>query len=130
MVKRYPKEFKRECVEYVQKNKDIPMSEAADNLGIPNSTLQRWLKQADIDNGKSKTGELTSAERLEFPRLKRENRKLKMEAEILKNRPNIINDNSSRRTSGRSVSLYPGEVCCVSCSNIMFGHECVSFGVL
>ena len=60
------------------------MSEAADNLGVPNSTLQRWLKQADIDDGKSKTGELTSAERLEFQRLKREVRKLKMEAEILK----------------------------------------------
>ena len=82
--KRYPKEFKRECIEYVRKNEDIPMSEAADNLGVPNSTLQRWLKQADIDEGKSKTGELTSAERLEFQRLKRENRKLKMEAEILK----------------------------------------------
>ena len=84
VVKRYPKEFKRECIEYVRKNEDIPMSEAADNLGVPNSTLQRWLKQADIDDGKSKTGELTSYERLEFQRLKRENRKLKMEAEILK----------------------------------------------
>ena len=82
--KRYPKEFKRECVEYVRKNQDISMSAAADNLGIPNSTLQRWLKQADIDDGKSKKGELTSEERLEFQRLKRENRKLKMEAEILK----------------------------------------------
>ena len=82
--KRYPKEFKRECIEYVRKNEDISMSEAADNLGVPNSTLQRWLKQADIDDEKSKTGELTSAERLEFQRLKREVRKLKMEAEILK----------------------------------------------
>ena len=60
------------------------MSKAADNLGVPNSTLQSWLEQADIDDGKSKTGALTSAERLEFQRLKRENRKLKMEAEILK----------------------------------------------
>ena len=60
------------------------MSEAADNLGTPNSPLQRWLKQADIDDGNSKTGELTSAEISDFQRLKRENRKLKMEAEILK----------------------------------------------
>ena len=63
---RYPKDFKRECVEYVRKNQDISMSEAADNLGIPNSTIQKWLKQADIDDGKSKTGELTSAERFDF----------------------------------------------------------------
>ena len=82
--KRYTKEFKRECIEYVRKNEDISMSEAAENLGVANSTLQRWLKQADIDDEKSKTGELTSAERLDFQRLKRENRKLKMEAEILK----------------------------------------------
>ena len=40
------------------------MSEAADNLGVPNSTLQRWLKQANIDDRKSKTGELTSAKRI------------------------------------------------------------------
>ena len=82
--KRYSKAFKRECIDYVRKNEDIPMSEAADNLGVPNSTLQRWVKQADIDDGNAKKGELTSAERLEFQRLKREVRKLKMEAEILK----------------------------------------------
>ena len=60
------------------------MSEAAVNLGISNTTLHRWIKQADIDDGKSKTGNLTSAERVEFQRLKREVRKLKMEADILK----------------------------------------------
>ena len=36
------------------------MSESADNLGVPNSTLQRWVKQADIDDGNAKKGELTS----------------------------------------------------------------------
>jgi transposase len=83
--KRYPKAFKRECVDYVRKNKDIPVSEAADNLGVPNSTLQRWVKQADIDDGISKSGALTSVEKLEFQRLKREVRKRKIEAENLKN---------------------------------------------
>ena len=33
------------------------MSEAADNLGIPNSTLQRWVKQTDVDDRKAKKGE-------------------------------------------------------------------------
>ena len=87
--KRYSKAFKREFIDYVRKKQHIPMSEAADNLGVPNSTLQRWVKQADIDDGNAKKGELTSAERLEFQRLKRENRKLKMEAEILKATPTI-----------------------------------------
>jgi transposase len=82
--KRYPKAFKRECVDYVRKNQDIPVSEAADNLGVPNSTLQRWVKQADIDDGISKSGALTSVEKLEFQRLKREVRKRKIEAKIFK----------------------------------------------
>ena len=129
-MKRYPKECKRECIEYVRKNEDIPMSEAANNLGVPNSTLQRWLKQADIDDGKSKTGELTSVERLELQRLKREVRKLKMEAKILKKAAPKYKDISSRRTSGRALSLYLGEVCGVSCSNLVFGHECIQIWVL
>ena len=66
--KRYSKECKRECIDYVRKNQDIPTSEAAENLGVPNSTLQRWVKQVDIDDGNAKTGELTSAERLDFQR--------------------------------------------------------------
>ena len=68
--KRYPKAFKRECVDYVRKNQDIPVSEAADNLGVPNYTLQRWVKQADIDDGISKSGALTSVEKLEFQHLR------------------------------------------------------------
>jgi transposase len=81
--KRYSETFKKEAVQYVKDN-DISASQAARNLNLNLTTLQRWVKQAQVDAGKGKKGELTSAERLEFRRMKRELRRLKMEAEILK----------------------------------------------
>jgi transposase len=54
----------------------------ATNLGIAESGLRRWMKQADIDEG-TKDG-LTSDERAELVRLRREKRVLEMEVEILK----------------------------------------------
>ena len=81
--KRYSEKFKKEAVQYVTENK-LSVSQAAKNLKLNLTTLQRWVKQAQIDAGKSKQGELTSAERLEFRRMKRELRQIKMENEILK----------------------------------------------
>ena len=52
------------------------------DLGIAESGLRRWMAQADIDEGK-KDG-LTSDERAELVRLRREKRVLEMEVEILK----------------------------------------------
>jgi transposase len=46
------------------------------------STLQRWMRQADIDDG-IKDG-LTSAEQAEIVQLRRDKRRLEMENEILR----------------------------------------------
>jgi transposase len=46
-------------------------------------TIRAWVKQADIDEGRRDDG-TTTAERDELARLRRENRELKMEREILK----------------------------------------------
>ena len=46
-------------------------------------TIRNWVSQADVDSGAGGDG-LTSAERDEFRRLKRENRQLKLERDILK----------------------------------------------
>lgn len=50
-------------------------------LGVSESSLWRWLKQADVDEG-AKPG-LTSDEREELAQLRRENRVLRMERDLL-----------------------------------------------
>ena len=52
------------------------------DLGISNESLRRWVVQADIDHGD--TPGLSTDERAELVRLRRENRTLRIEREILK----------------------------------------------
>ena len=56
----------------------------ARELGIGQQTLSRWLKQADIDDGRGPEGSLTSTEKDELQRLRRENKRLQEERDILK----------------------------------------------
>ena len=58
------------------------MRQVAQDLGIANESLRRWVIQADVDAGTSEG--LTSDERAELTRLRRENRTLRTEREILK----------------------------------------------
>ena len=58
-----------------------PISELAKDLGISESCLRNWVQQADIDEGRREG--LTTAERDELTKLRREVRVLKMERDIL-----------------------------------------------
>ncbi len=78
----YPEEFKREAIELVRlTGKSI--RQAAKDLGISEVSLRNWVKQADADAGR-RSGGLSSDEREELQRLRRENQTLRMEREILK----------------------------------------------
>ena len=57
----------------------------ARDLGLWESVLTRWVRQAKVDSGKGQSVELKTAEREELARLRRENQVLRMEREILKN---------------------------------------------
>ena len=81
MSTRYPEEFRRRALE-LARLREKPITHLAADLGISDATLHAWLKQADIDEGRREG--LTSDERSELVRLRRANRVLEMENEILK----------------------------------------------
>lgn len=76
-------EFRAEAVRFVIEEGLKPVRVARD-LDIPEGSLSRWVKQARIDAGQGQAGELTTDERAELVRLRRENRILQQERETLK----------------------------------------------
>jgi transposase len=72
----YPPEFNREAVElHRSSEKSIP--KMAEELGIASESLRRWIMQHEIDEGEREG--LTTAEREELSKLRRENRIRKQE---------------------------------------------------
>ena len=78
--KRYTPEFRRQMVELHRSGRSF--NELAEQFGCTGWSIRMWVKQADRDGGK-RDGGLTSAEREELTRLRRENRKLLQERDIL-----------------------------------------------
>jgi transposase len=77
----YPPEFKQRAVEMARR-REKPIAQLAKELGVAESGLRRWMDQADVEEG-HKPG-LTSDERKELVELRRKNRVLETEVEILK----------------------------------------------
>jgi len=78
----HPAEFRLRAVELARTGSK-PVRELARDLGISESCLRNWLAQADADDGGS-ADRLTSADKKELAELRRRNRQLEMENEILK----------------------------------------------
>ena len=76
----YPPEFRRQMVELVRAGR-FPRK-LAQEFEPCYETIRGWVKQADRDEGRSASG-LTSEEREELRRLRRENKQLRLEREIL-----------------------------------------------
>ena len=81
MPRPHPPEFRKRAVE-LARLKEKPIAQIAVDLGISESCLRNWVHQADVDEG-SKQG-LSTDERAELVRLRRELRVKDMEIEILK----------------------------------------------
>ena len=77
----YSDEFRRQMVELVRSGRSP--YELAQEFEPTAQAIRNWVKQAELDEGRRQDG-LTTNEREELNRLRRENRQLKMEREILK----------------------------------------------
>ena len=81
MPRKFPEEFKRDVVAVARRG-DLSPAEVAADFDISIKSVYRWMRQADVDDG-VKDG-LTTTEQTEMVRLRRENRRLEMENEILR----------------------------------------------
>lgn len=76
-------EFKAKAVSLCRAG-DRSIKQVAQDLDLVETALRRWVSQAEVDVGKGPPGALTSNEREELAQLRRENKRLKEEREILK----------------------------------------------
>src|SRR5213075_57657 len=96
-------EFKAEIVELCQRG-DRSIGQVARDFDLTETAIREWVRQAERDAGTRGDGGLTSAERQELSALRRENRRLRQDVEILKRatahsrgRCNSSGEPSSRR---------------------------------
>ena len=78
--KPYPPEFRQQMVELVRAGRTP--EELSREFEPTSQSISNWVAQADRDGGKRKDG-LSTVEREELVKLRRENRQLKLEREIL-----------------------------------------------
>jgi transposase len=81
--RKFTPEFKAEAIRLVRQT-GKPVAQVARDLGMWRSVLDKWVKQARVDDGRGAPGELTTDEKQELTRLRKENRELRMERELLK----------------------------------------------
>jgi transposase-like protein len=76
-------EFRAEAVRLCKVG-DRTIVQVSKDLDLTENSLREWVKRADIDAGKGPPDALTTAERDELTRLRRENKRLAQERDILK----------------------------------------------
>ena len=76
-------EFKAQTVRLVRES-GKSVGAVARELDLAETAVRRWVQQAEVDAGQGRSGLLTTEEREELGRLRRENRTLRMERDILK----------------------------------------------
>ena len=76
----YSPEFRQQIIELVQAGRSP--EELAREFEPTAQTIGNWVKQADLDDGRRQDG-LTTAERQELVRLRREIKQVRLEREIL-----------------------------------------------
>ncbi len=81
--RKFSPEFKAEAVKLVE-DSGKSICQVARDLDLTESSLRNWVKQAEVDAGRGAADALTTDEKEELSRLRRELKTVKMEREILK----------------------------------------------
>ena len=76
----YPADFRQKVIELARTGRRL--DDLATEFGLARQTVRNWVKQSDLDVGARSDG-LTSEERAELSRLRRDNKRLTIENEIL-----------------------------------------------
>lgn len=76
-------EFRAEAVRLTQVG-DRSVAKVAEDLDLTETSLREWVRRAEVNAGRGAPEDLTTSEREELARLRRENKTLRMEREILK----------------------------------------------
>jgi len=83
MPKPYPREFREDVVRVARNREDgVTLAQVAKDFGIHEMTLNKWMRKADIEDG-TRPG-VTSSESAELRDLRRRNRLLEQENEVLR----------------------------------------------
>lgn len=92
MAKQHTKQFKLDAVQYCNDHQELGIRACAKNLGIGESTLHKWIKQAREQGEITArgSGNYASDEQKEIARLQRELRDTKDALEVLKKAINIL----------------------------------------
>jgi transposase len=77
----YPEQFRREAIELLRAGRTP--RELSESLGVSGQTLRNWRRQDQVDRRERDDG-LTTDERDELRRLRRENQRLMQERDLLK----------------------------------------------
>jgi transposase len=80
--RKYPPELRERAVRLAFES-DRPLKHVADDLGVHYESLRNWVRQAEADSGRRRD-RLTSEEREELKRLRKENAELRRANAILK----------------------------------------------
>lgn len=81
MARRYPREFRDDVVRVARRH-EAPMVQIARDFGISDATLYEWMRKADVEDGVREG--MSEADAAEMRELKRRNRVLEQEVEILR----------------------------------------------
>ena len=79
----FSSEYKAEVVKLIR-DSGKSIGQIAQELDLTESAVRNWVRQAETEEGRGSDGALTSEEREELRRLRRENTRLRMERDILK----------------------------------------------